>query len=137
MEDRELLTRLVEELTSLRRAVERVADSLETTRQRQAPRAREAPLSEVECRSLYREILGEYRETRTTRKLDALLARPKSDLSLFCSANNLAVEMRNGKATIRDQILARIREDEQLSATYPMPTQDPAYIAERKKSAAR
>jgi hypothetical protein len=43
------------------------------------------------------------------------------------------VELRNGKIGIREQILARIREDEQLGAIYPMPTPSPAYIAERKQ----
>jgi hypothetical protein len=136
MEHQELLAQILEELTLLRRAVERVADGLEKTQQRPATRSREAPLSEVECRSLYREILGEYRETRTTRKLDALLVRSKGDLSFFCSVNNLAVDLRNAKASIRDQILARVREDEQLSATYPMAAHDPVCLAERKKSPA-
>jgi len=91
------------------------------------------PLSEAECKTLYEEILAEYREERTTRRLDMLGSRPKADLSLFCSVNNLPVDIRSGKSGIREQILARIREDEQLSASYPMPTREPAYVAERKK----
>ncbi|MCI0534190.1 MAG: hypothetical protein L0Z50_03075 [Verrucomicrobiales bacterium] len=65
--------------------------------------------------------------------MDALLARPKPDIAFFCSANNLPVDLRNGKGNVREQFLARIREDEQLGATYPMPTREPAYLAEGKK----
>jgi len=74
----------------------------------------------------------EYAESRTTRGLDALLAGSRSDLSVFCRANNLPVDLRAGKDGIRAQILARIREDEQLRATYPMPTPELAYVGEQK-----
>lgn len=135
MANRELLAQLVEELALLRRAVERAADRLEAAPQGAATRREKTPLAAAECRALYQEILAEYKETRTTRKLDALLARSRRDLSLFCSVNNLPIELRSGKTVIRDQILARIREDEQLSASYPMARQEPAYLAERKKNA--
>ena len=123
----------MQELRLLRQAVERIETRLGNPAVKSSQKSRQSELSETECRKFYAEIGEEYARERTTRKLDALLARPKSDLSLFCSVNNLPVDLHNAKASIRQQILARIREDEQLTATYPMPTQEVAYLAERKK----
>lgn len=132
-EDRKFLEDILEEFRLLRQAVERIEAHLASAPSRPAFKPRSPALSEAECKDLYREICDEYVHQRTTRRLDALLARSKSDLSIFCSANNLPVDLRNGKGAIRDQLLARIREDEQLAVTYPMPTHEPAFLAERKK----
>jgi hypothetical protein len=117
----------------VRQAVERIEARLASAPSKTVPKPRQAPLSEAGCKTLYGEILAEYKEGRATKKLDMLLTRPKGEISRFCAINNLPVELRNGKSGIREQILARIREDEQLGAIYPMPTPSPAYIAERKQ----
>jgi hypothetical protein len=132
-EDRKLLEEALQEFRLLRQTVERIETRLASAPAKVSRKSRQPEVSEAECKKLYAEIGEEYAHDRTTRKLDALLARPKSDLSLFCSVNNLPVDLHNGKASIRDQILARIREDEQLTATYPMPSREPAYLSERKK----
>lgn len=132
-EDRKFLEEVLQEFRLLRQAVERIEARLASAPAKLPRKSRQPELSETDCKKLYAEIGEEYAQERTTRKLDALLARSKSDLSLFCSVNNLPVDLHNGKASIRDQILARVREDEQLSATYPMPTQKVAYLGERKK----
>ena len=132
-EEQKLFEEVLQEFRLLRGAVERIETRLASVPAKAPKKTRPPELSEAECKKLYLEIGEEYAHDRTTRKLDALLARPKSDLSLFCSANHLPVDLHNGKASIRDQILARIREDEQLTATYPMPSQELAYLAERKK----
>jgi hypothetical protein len=132
-EDRKLIEEFLQEFRLLRLAVERIEIRLDGAPTKLSRKSRQPELSEIECKRLYGEIGEEYAQQRTTRKLDELLARSKSDLSLFCAVNNLPIDLRNGKTSIRDQILARIREDEQLTATYPMPTREAAYLAERKK----
>jgi hypothetical protein len=132
-EERKILEDVLQEFRLVRQAVERIETRLASAPIKAPKKARPPELSEAEAKTLYAEIGEEYAHDRTTRKLDKLLARPKSDLSLFCSVNHLPIDLHNGKASIRDQILARIREDEQLSATYPMPSREPAYLAERKK----
>jgi hypothetical protein len=132
-EDRKAFEEILQEFRLLRQAVERIETRLGTARGPLPRKQRQAELSEIECRKLYKDIGEEYAQERTTRKLDALIARSRSDLSLFCSINNLPVDLHSAKAEIRSQILARLREHEQLVATYPMPSQEAAYLADQKK----
>jgi len=132
MENGELFRELLAEVRLLRQAIERIDTRLNSPLARSTSQPKPPRLSESECRGLYREMRAEYAQDRTTRGLDALLARSRSDLSVFCRANNLPVDMRTGKDSIRAQILARIREDEQLRATYPMARAELACVGERK-----
>ncbi|MCX8089819.1 MAG: cellulose synthase operon protein YhjQ/BcsQ [Verrucomicrobiae bacterium] len=132
-EEQKILETVLEEVRLLRRALERIEATLTSTAVKPVGRSRPQKLSVEEARTLYAEIRREYAQGRTTQKLDELLARPKSDLALFCAVNHLPIDLRHGKAGIREQLLARIREEEQLSAKYPLPSLEPAHFSEPEK----
>src|SRR5437867_6807236 len=96
-EERKLLEDALQEFRLLRQAVERIETRLGSAPARAPKKTRQPELSEAECKKLYGEIREEYAHDRTTRKLDGLLARPKSAVSLFCSVNHLPVDLHNAK----------------------------------------
>jgi hypothetical protein len=103
-EERKILEDVLQEFRLLRQAVERIETRLASAPVKAPKKPRQPELSETDAKKLYGKIGEEYACDRTTRKLDELLARSKSDLSLFCSVNHLPVDLHNGKASIRDQI---------------------------------
>jgi hypothetical protein len=121
-EEMDALAQVVAELRQLRQSVDRIGDLLlkEPKRRAGTPKPLLPPLIREECRSLYREIVDEYLNDKSTGKLDTLVSRPRSDVEMFCAENNLPIDVRLGKNGIRGQILARVREEEQLRAVHPM-----------------
>ena len=125
--DSNALELILAELRRLRDAVEGIEKHLnrKTSAEPTGKRTRRANMSDDELRNRYREIVDEYKRDRTTRRLDELLSEPRPNLTRFASVNNLPVSTKGGKASIREQILARVREEEQLTATYGMGSRSP------------
>jgi hypothetical protein len=119
-ENVEILRQFLVELRLLRESVNRIADLLEKPAKPRASAPKEPPLTREASRTLYIAIRDEYVKHRKTDLLDQLLDRSRADIELFCSENNLPINLRSGRTSIRDGIMARLREEEQLRVVHPM-----------------
>jgi len=116
---KEALEKIATELQLLREAVQRIESTL-TSRPSKRKEPRPEPLTADSSRQLYREIREQFLKSRDTTRLTQLLKRGHSDLQLFCSENNLAIDPKGSKDHIRHELIKRLNEENQIRRTDPI-----------------
>jgi hypothetical protein len=115
----EALEKIATELRLLRETVERIETTL-TSRPSKRKEPRPDPLTPDSSRQLYQEIREQFLKSRDTTRLTELLKRGHSDLRMFCSENNLAIDPKGSKDRIRHEIIKRLNEENQIRRTDPI-----------------